>query len=363
MSFLMCMLLLGAPNALAQEAHTVFVPVIYPVDFEQTAVRTSACLEVQERLYAEPGWWMQPQAPGSPEESMASVLRALKDGDKAALKALSVQDPEQESERNAQIEAFIEQWKILSGMKFMARYDMDDLSVFVGELERGDAKMYFDNFRFRRTKNGRFVWAPPPLTQGARPSIDAILRPWIRSEWGFDRAEGPDYCGLEEVKDRSLVVRLSGDASWKPSRLHISGTRLGSDAAVSQEVKGLLTLFAEISRMRAEDADRLPGYMTPGGAKRMTAFLESAQTYEVERYLESVTYGQAPYYLLDASPLFVLYTKNTHGTSYLPAFFFVRTEGGQGPNFLWASAFHSTDQNGLFFRGPLTDKAQEGPAK
>src|SRR5947207_11759131 len=85
-------LVLGCALAMGQSTRLVYLPMTFHA--ESQALRTSACLEVSERVYPQAGWWERPSADFTrPEAAFQAVITAMKSKDRAALLRLS--DPAQ----------------------------------------------------------------------------------------------------------------------------------------------------------------------------------------------------------------------------------------------------------------------------
>src|ERR1700686_1089594 len=124
-------------TASAQADRQVYVPVTF--NAEGTGIRTTACLEVTERVEPQTAWWEDAGASANPpEQAFKAVIAANKRKDRAALAKLA--DPTQgegTKDFDDQSIAFFQQFDALKIVAVPKAYEFDGLLVFLPKLEAG----------------------------------------------------------------------------------------------------------------------------------------------------------------------------------------------------------------------------------
>jgi hypothetical protein len=123
---------------LAQETRTVHAPMVFHA--EAGPLRTTACLQLTERVYPASRWWETSLEEGAaPERAFKAVIAAIKKKDRAAL--LKLTDPLQAkdtAEFDKQSRAFFQQFEIIELAAVPRAYEFDNLLVFFGTFKSPD---------------------------------------------------------------------------------------------------------------------------------------------------------------------------------------------------------------------------------
>jgi hypothetical protein len=340
--------------AMAGSGHSVYLPMIF--DSGQT-IRTTACLQVAERSYPESAWWEHFSGKAdTPEHAFKAMIVATKRKDKAAFFKLA--EPTQRSDKNfnQNMVQFFKSMDAISSFAVPKAYELGSLVVFPVQVKQGD-KVNYLIFLFTRKNAGGYAFLP----YGAEQMSYVIVRDWFNSKWGPAKTDSPEYCTGEDIKRATHRVSLSNAADVKsglpPSYLYFAGASLNKSEPLSQLGKRVQSTIEEIkTELKSPDSGELDHYikhLTPDGGKGLKEWFASANQLELENYKRAIT-EQHPFFLIDALPLVVVYTKSPSGS--LQVMFFISNADNE---LLWTHSSYITDSTKIFTRGPLRDAALE----
>jgi hypothetical protein len=339
-------LLVGAGTAGAEDGRTVYVPVTFHAEAQD--IRTSACLQVEERVYTQPSWWEDSSSSATAaERALKAVLAAIRHKDRAAL--LSLTDPKEGSDTkrfDEQAGAFFQQFDALEMIGVPRAYTFDGLTVFYGRF-RSPQHMLFAPFVFAHENDGTFGFLP---TRTDKPTYH-IVDDWFNAPWGPGPSSKPAYCSDAEVKrasDRMNLAAPTGTPVWHPSQLLFAGSPLEKTAEQSGLAARVKSTVDEMrTALTADKIDDFVKHMTPEGGGRLKQWFTTADETDRNRYKNSFL-PQQPFYFLDLSPLIVVYTKLQDDTVQV-MYFTVRNDNA----LLWTNSSHVTVSDKIFKRGPL----------
>src|SRR5260370_40122313 len=107
-------LALNSVPVMGQDSHLAYLPMTFHA--EAQAIRTTACLQVTERIFSQPAWWERRSANGSgPEATFQAVITAIKGKDRPALLKLS--DPTQAKDSRSfdqQATAYFQEFAVIA---------------------------------------------------------------------------------------------------------------------------------------------------------------------------------------------------------------------------------------------------------
>jgi hypothetical protein len=331
----------GAEMASAQDVRAVYAPLAFHA--EAGDLRTTACLQLAERVYPTTVWWENAPGPaGGPERAFRSVIAAIKQKDRAAL--LKLTDPAQARDTarfDRQADAFFEQFQSIQLLAVPRAYEFDGLVAFLG--------------KFQSTRQTAFV----PLvlayegedTFGFLPSRTNQATFRLVTDWfaptGSAPADSPAYCADADVKRATHRVSLV-PSHWRPSALLLTGALLdapGPLATVATQVKA--TMDRMKAALRAGDINAVVSNMTPEGGSRLKQWFATAPQSERERYTTAFV-GQQPFFVFDESPLLIVYAR-TAPSDVQVLYFTVAPD----KRLLWTNSSFLTTSDQVFKQGPL----------
>src|SRR3989442_4425134 len=123
---------LGYGAAMAEQSHRAYLPLTFHT--EARAIRTTACLQVNERLYPESAWWEDSSGnAAAPDRAFTAVIAAIKRKDRTALFQLSDPAEGRDPKRfDEQADAFFRQFEVIQLVTVPRAYEFDGLVVFFG---------------------------------------------------------------------------------------------------------------------------------------------------------------------------------------------------------------------------------------
>lgn len=336
--------------AMVKSSRLVYVPLIFS---SGQTVRTTACLQVTERVYAEPAWWerFNGQA-NTPEYAFTAMISATKRKDKAALFELTEATQRGDANRfNQDAEQFF-RWPTYEPGAVPRAYEFGNLAVFPVQIKPGGQLV----FLFARQDDGHYAFLP----YGSEQLDYVIVRDWLNSKWGPATIGGPEYCTDENIKRATHRISLSNSLGVKraspPSYLYFTGASLAKPVAKSKVAKQVLSTIEEMkSELKSPDKRELGAFirhLTPEGGRGMKEWFASASQPELDNYKTAIT-EQEPFFLIDALPLAVVYAKSP-GSSQ--AMFFISNANNE---LLWTRSTVITDSTRIFAGGPLRGGASE----
>jgi hypothetical protein len=331
----------GPPTAYAQETRTVHASMVF--NAEAGPLQTGACLQLTERVYAAATWWETAAGEGAaPDRAFKAVIAAIKAKDRAALLALT--DPSQARDTaqfDRQASAFFAQFQSIQMVTVPRAYEFDGLVVFFGTFKSEDQTAVVP-LVFARQAGDRFGFLPS-RTKGV---TFTLVTEWFSASAGPGRGT-PAYCDAAAVKRATHRVALGG-SPWRPSHLLLTGAPLaapGSLAGVAARVKS--TVEQMKAAIRGPDVSAFFTHMTPEGAARLKPWLETAPAAETGAYKTAFA-GQQPFFVFDASPLVVVYTRTPSGQ--IQALYFTAADDKR---LLWTNSAYITVADQVFKQGRL----------
>lgn len=328
-------------------ASTVYLPMTFFTEAEK--IETSACLEVEERVYPDDAWWRQTTSTSvESEQAFKKVISAIKSKNEEALYALS--GAEQRSDRdgfNEQAQAFFEQFESVDIAAVPRSYQFDDTSVFFVRFRFKD-RQFFVPMVFGYQEDGTYRFLP----KRSQRVTYKLVRDWFMSSWGPSVAAEPMFCATETLEAATAQVSLSQTAQWHQSRLLLRGAPVDLPGKYANIVTRIMGLTEELkSALGTGSIDQAITKMTLEGGGRLKDWYVSASEEERQRYAQFIA-EQEPFYFFDASPVFIVYTRNPVGV--VQVMYWTRTNDDE---YLWTNSSHITVADDVFKKGPLFDAA------
>jgi hypothetical protein len=166
----------------------------------------------------------------------------------------------------------------------------------------------------------------------------------------------PPYCDDKNIKRATHSVPLAGSAisqPWHASQLHFVGAPFDSPGPLG----GLVArVRSTIDSLKSADfsggANDFIKHVTPEGVDQIKKWLATANDADRAKYKKSVVLQiENPVFVIDASPLFVVYTRSRSGVQVV--YFTV----GSDNKLLWTNNAYATDSDKFFKRGALNEAA------
>ena len=334
--------------AVAQESRAAFLPMVFHA--EARDVRSTACIQVNEVVLPATKWWESAGKSTPAQEAFKALVSAIKRKDRPAFLKLTDAAQAADAPRvNAQADAFFQQFERVELAAVPRLYEFDGLAVFWGKFQ-GQGKSAYAPLSFRSQRNGGFGFLP--LRSDLVSYV--LVQDWFTSQWGPANTETPAYCGDADVKRSTHRVRLAPEAegATPPSYLLLAGAPVDAPGPLANLAQRVATVNKQLSTGAAKGIDEIVPRMTPEGAGRLKEWYAKATEDERKAYREALT-GQRPFFVFDASPLIVLFTRASTGS--VQVLYFVADPAG---GLLWANSSHVTVADRVFKRGPLFDAAQ-----
>ncbi len=288
--------------AVAQEK--AYIPLIYTVD--DLPLKTTACLEVQERVYAAQEFAAAAADVKTPEHVLQGVLSALAAKDTAALKALSHPElADNEAEFTKQAGAYTSQYAMLKNLAVVRSYQVDDAALFLAQYEYNGTAQYV-TFKLAQKPDGTYGFI------AYRPNQTGlfIVSDWLTSPFGPAKTDAPEYCDAAVVKDATQHLPLAPDYAGTKSILHFAGYK-----ADALQVAPIIERFNSIQAGLAQHNPAFyNGMLTPAHAKAATTWFAAASEDERSKF-NGYYYGTSetplkPQYVIDAGMVQIVYTGN-----------------------------------------------------
>jgi hypothetical protein len=333
--------------AAAQDARTVYAAV--PFHAETGDIRTSACLQLTERAYPAGPWWEKAAGEG-PDRAFGAVIAAMKAKDRAAL--LKATDPAQArdtAEFDRQAGAFFQQMAVLKLVGVPRAYEFDGLVAYFAKIQ-SPSQTAFVPFEFAREADGTFGFLP----SRSKTATMRLVSDWY-APFKAPPADAPPYCAEADVRRATHRVSLVPPA-WRPSALLLTGIAFDAAKPLPAPVSQVNAAIERIkSALRAGDINGVAGAMAPEGAGKLTKWASTASPDERDRYANAFT-GQQPFFLFDASPLLIVYTRAAPRN--VQVLYFVQSADKR---VLWTNSSLITDSDQVFKQGPLFEAATSTP--
>ena len=333
---------------IAQESRPAYLPMVFHA--EARDVRSTACIQVEERLLPSTRWWEGSDKGTPAQEAFKALVSAIKRKDRPAFVKLTDATQAADAPRvNTQADAFFQQFERVELAAVSRLYEFDGLAVFWGKFQ-GQGKSAYAPLAFRSQRNGGFGFLP--LRSDLVSYV--LVQDWFTSQWGPSNTETPAYCGDADVKRATHRVRLAPEAegATPPSYLLLTGAPVDAPGPLANLAQRAATVNKQLSTGAAKGIDEITARMTPEGAGRLKDWYAKATEDERKAYRDALT-GQRPFFLFDASPLIAVYTRAASGN--VQVLYFLADPTGV---LLWANSSHVTVADRVFKRGPLFDAAQ-----
>jgi len=331
----------GSGAASAQDTRTVYAPMTF--NAEAGPLRTTACLQLTERVYPSTAWWESTAGTASgPDRALKAVIAAIKQKDRAAL--LKLTDPAQARDTarfDQQANAFFQQFQSIRLLAVPRAYEFDGLVVFFGKFQ-SDTQTVYVPLTFAHEGADAFGFLPSRTDK----STFVLVNDWFNPSPSTP-VDNPPYCSDADVKRATHRLALAPSA-WRPSALLLTGAPLdapGSLSGVAAQVKS--TIEQMKAALRGPDLDAFFTLLTPEGGGRLKQWFATAQPAERDGYKEALI-GQQPFFVFDESPLVVVYTKTRSGEIQVLYFTFTA-----GKRLVWTNSSHITVSDQVFKQGPL----------
>lgn len=341
------LLLFVCAGAYAEEAHTVYIPLIFHA--EARDVRTTACFQVEETVYAQANWWQVSSGHyTAAEHAFKAVITAIQSKDRAALVKLTDASETADTKGfDEQANAFFRQFEVLEMLSASRSYEFDNLAVFFARF-RTPQRMLYAPMVFTREKDGSFGFLP----HRSRSASFQTVEDWFEAKWGPANSTTPAYCSDADIKRATHRVVLDpsvGSKTAHPGALFLRGMPIDSQEEPAVRVKARVAAIK--AALRDKGIDDFVKLLTPEGGGRLKDWYIRADEKDRGVYKASVT-EQQPFFLFDASPLVVVYTRPAKGS--VQVIYLTVSEGNE---LLWTNSSHITGADKVFKSGPLYDAA------
>ncbi len=348
-------------GAWAGEEREVAFPLIFFQ--ERTEVKTSACLRVREKVYdpdRAPWNSFRNQARTEPETLLTETIAAMQNKDSARLKELSHPSLGRDPQKfQKQASGYFRIFEELQVGDVWGYYRFADRLVFFFHVHL-PRKSFFTDFAFAREETGKFRF----IRNGPRGLTLQFVSGWFQSDWGPAKGQSPVYCMPPLLKrmthkvllDKRFDKRLDhgGHPLDAPPELLLIGRNLADKDKEDQPYAALRDKISTMKNaLRAGQWDQYFDNFTEHGKKKVKAWFLGAPEGERRKYIESFQ-NQEPFYVFNAEPLFIVYTRTK--LSGIQALYFVRDKNGQ---FRWANAAYATIIDAIFKSRRFAEAASE----
>ena len=332
----------------AQQAETVMTPLSF--HGESGKIPIGACLQVKARTYPETPWWLSTSKATAAEKALGAVLTALKTKNKKALLELSEPpSPKTAKEFDSQVDVLTQQLAALNVTGIRRAYEFDGLLVFDVRLQAaaGGGATIAAPFTFVLGSTGTAKYLP------VRP--ESVTFALVQDLLGRDPAAGASVCS--DLKSRfthrvALGTPPPGASTSSPSAFFLVGFPIeGAPAPAKELAQKTVASFQELGKAAAAGPDTLAARMGSESADRLKKWWATAKEDERAKYVSTLK-DATPFFVFDAAPLLVVYTKSPSGS--VDVVYFLRQGGG----LVWANAYRVTVSDRVFKAGPLFDAAK-----
>ena len=339
---------LFAGPAFCAPGHVSYLSLIFNSD--DGPIRTSACLQVTERNYPETGIWQGFGATADgPEKAMDALMSVLKRRDRDALFELS--DPvlgRDQKQFDDQAKAWFVQIEKGQITAIPRAYEFEDFVVFFGRLRLGD-QTFSAPFIFHRESNGALGFLP----YRTNDLTFRLLLVWFDSQWGPTTAAEPSYCPAATIGQFNFRVPLSTSAMPPTPYLYLKGAPAGNGGQAKELSARVSTTLQGMKEELAGDSwiEPFRVHMAAKGAQRLKDWYGTADQHDKDQYKQFIT-EQEPFFVFDASPLVVVYTRTP--SQKVEVMYF---EASAGNNLIWINSSLATISDKVFKAGPLFSAA------
>ncbi len=338
---------------LAAEERIVYLPMAFHV--EARAHSTSACLQVTERVYPQSAWWEEADGDADPyEESFRKVIDAIKRQDRAAFFELSHSEQRRYRDRvEEQADAFFKQFEVVDLVAVPRGYEFDGLVMLFSSMQYKERTFAFP-FLFAYEDHGALGFLPYRTRQWTYQlvvdSLDSMLEPAA--------TDHPRFCTEDVIRRATHEVPLVSSSlsaegrTHRPLTLFLRGVSLETRGGGTELVTRVEATIKKMhSLLREEEIDDFVECLTPEGGNRLKEWFTSADEAERNKYRRHYT-EQKPFFLFDASPLLVVYTRSPDGVVLVMHFTF-----NANGELLWTNSSRVTVTDNIFKKGLLYEAA------
>lgn len=329
-------------------------------DQEGIEIKTSACIRVREKVYGAAGVpWpkFRAEAQTEPETLLTETFAAIQNKDIVRMKELL--HPQAIQEFQEQASAIFPIFEGLQLGDVWGYYRFADRLGFFFQVNP-TGKPFFTDFAFVRDETGNFRFLGDMIRSLTLQSVSD----WFQSDWGPAKIRPPVYCTPSLLKRMTHKVRLDRELDKRldheshpldsPAELLLIGRNFTDTDIENQPYAALRDkILALKNALRADQLGEYFDGFTERGRKRVEAWFLGAQEEERRKYVESFL-AQEPFYVFNADPLFVVYTRTE--SSVIQVLYFVRDKNGQ---FRWANAAYATIYDTIFKSRRFAEAASE----
>jgi hypothetical protein len=335
-------------SALAQDAGSVFLPLSFHSDTATGELRTSACLQVLERQYPDNPWWERTNRMTPAAEVFKQFIAAVKGGNYSAFQELSdASQVKDAAEFKKQATGYFEQAQAFEFISARRAYEFDGLIVFfAGMRDRSDGRTGFSPLVFA-VQGQSFKFSP----NRTKLITYELVSDWFSAEWGPSGAGSPSYCSDADVKRATHRLSLAG-VTPTPSVLLLTGAPLDAPGTLAGVAARVSAAVEAMKGALIRTPDEFARHMTPKGAGQHLKWWPTATEFQRTVYRDAIL-SQRPFFVFDASPLLVVYTKSPTGVTQVMYF----TSDATGA-LRWTNSSWATSADGVFKNGPLLKSAK-----
>lgn len=162
----------------------------------------------------------------------------------------------------------------------------------------------------------------------------------------------PAYCDHRDITRATHRISLGappGPPNQHPSQLFLIGAPFDKPGALASLVVRTKSTIEALKSALAGGGGFVK-YMTPEGGRRLQDWFASANQTDRHKYAAAVT-EQQPFFLFDASPLVVVYTRSRGRAQVM--YFTLNAHR----ELLWTNSAYIVEADKLYKQGPLYDAA------
>jgi len=341
---------LGSGVATAESGRLVYLRTVFSA--EGRPIRTTACLQVAERTYPQTAWWEDSSgAADAPERALKAVIAAIKHKDRAALLRLTHPTQGRDPKRfNEQADAYFQQLGVIALVAMPRAYEFDGLVVFLAELRLKEQTAFFAPFVFASEDDGSFGFLPYRTTTVTYQ----LVQDWFDSTWRPAATTSSTYCDQGDIKRATHRISLGSspgapNRAGHPSQLFLIGAPIDGPGEATNLVARVKSTIENLKSALANGGDFVK-YMTPEGGRRLKDWFASGDPTDRRKYASLVT-EQQPFFLFDASPLVIVYTRSRVGVQVM---YFTLNANKE---LLWTNSAYIVEADNVYKRGPLYNAA------
>ncbi len=282
-------------------------------------IKTSACFPVKERTINLPWNDFVQNAQSVHDKSLVKLIDAVKKKDINALRAVLY--PFAEDIIQEQSNHFFQQFETVELGTVERFYDFGDLVIYFINVEY-DSHSFSAPFAFAQTDGN----LPGFLLKRSSIPID-FLESWYNSPWG-PNSDTPSYCSPSRPYTHEMPLDgIIKEKYGRQSSLTFTSSKL-PDLSLTASSPYSRLLETYISMMNALEDSKMEAFAAHlTNPESITSWFGAASGKEKSRSFDHYknTYSAKPLYILNANPLFVLYTT---GQSHESILYFLKNNDG-----------------------------------